>query len=214
MALIRVAGDCHGGREGIAMPGSHWPLVLGAAIVGLLLGAAAMVGADAVDRYTSTDRFCTSCHAMATLASDPHFRQSAHIGNPQGAGVRCVDCHIVANNLASETWAHATSGLRDVAATFTHDYDDPQIWEKRRVALAHEVRDEMRRDDSAACRTCHTAGSIHPASEAGRAAHALLAERQITCIDCHYNLVHAPVPPLESFLRSAGFGKARNKPGH
>ena len=34
-----------------------------------------------------------------------------------------------------------------------------------------------------------------PKSQRGQAAHALLREGRMTCIDCHFNLVHAPVPP-------------------
>jgi len=81
--------------------------------------------------------------------------------------------------------------------------------EPRRIALAHEVRDEMRRADSVTCRGCHTESAIRPASERGRAAHALLADRRMTCVDCHFNLAHAPVPPSPDFLRGSGLGIPR-----
>ena len=98
------------------------------------------------------------------------------------------------------------SGVRDVWAEFTNNFSDSNIWDVRRVALAHEVRDLMRRQDSITCRSCHAAADIRPASERGRAAHALLREGRMTCIDCHFNLVHAPVPPTMEFIRGSGLG--------
>jgi nitrate/TMAO reductase-like tetraheme cytochrome c subunit len=95
------------------------------------------------------------------------------------------------------------SGIRDVVAEGINNFADPEVWEKRRTELAHYVRDEMRRNDSVTCRACHIAASIQPASQRGRAAHALVAEGRGTCIDCHFNLVHAPVPPNGEFLRGS-----------
>jgi trimethylamine-N-oxide reductase cytochrome c-type subunit TorC len=83
--------------------------------------------------------------------------------------------------------------LRDVVAEYTHNYNDPGLWNKRRVELAAEVRDQMHRNDSATCRKCHDAAAIRPASEAGRASHATLKQGQATSIDCHANIVHAAV---------------------
>ena len=131
---------------------------------------------------------------------------SAHRNNAQGVKVHCADCHLPATNLVAETYMHATSGFRDILASWTHDYSNPATWEKRRVELAREVRLDMRRNDSIACRSCHTAASVEPASESGQAAHALMRTGAVTCIDCHFNLVHAPVPPSLSFIRSSGLG--------
>lgn len=176
------------------------------AISGLLIGAGLILGSIAINRFTSTDAFCTSCHAMATLALDPHYLQSAHQANSAGVRVGCGDCHIPHGSWFAETYAHAADGIRDEIAELTHNYDDPGVWEPRRIALADVVRDQMRRDDSATCRDCHDPATIKPKSEAGRAAHALLAQSRLTCIDCHINLVHAPVPPSMNFIRGSGLG--------
>jgi nitrate/TMAO reductase-like tetraheme cytochrome c subunit len=179
-------------------------LVLVLLVAGGFAGAGAMIASVEVNRATSTDAFCTSCHSMAHLASDPHFLQSAHRSNAEGVMPSCGDCHIPKTNWFVETYAHVTSGLRDVVAEYTHNYDDPTVWEARRIALAHEVRMLMREQDSVTCRGCHDAGTIRPASERGRAAHALMREGRMTCIDCHFNLVHAPVPPTLEFIRGSG----------
>ena len=176
---------------------------------GGVLGAGAVIASVEVNRATSTDAFCTSCHSMQQLAADSHFAQSVHRANAQGVRVTCAECHIPRDNWFVETWTHVRSGVRDVIAEKTHDFADPKTWESRRVTLAHEVRETMRGQDSATCRSCHDAAAITPASEAGRAAHLLVREGRMTCIDCHINLVHAPVPPSRYFLRGSGLGQAK-----
>ena len=186
------------------MTGRRWLFMGVLAAAGLLIGAGAIIASVAVNRYTSTDAFCTSCHTMATLAADPHYLNSAHRANAEGVHASCGDCHIPQTSWFAETYAHAVDGITDVVAEFTHDYSNPALWNARRVQLAHIVRQEMRRDDSVTCRHCHDADAIKPASEQGRAAHALLRQGRLTCIDCHFNLVHAPVPPTMAFIRSSG----------
>lgn len=176
------------------------------AIAGLVIGASLILGSVATNRYTSSDAFCTSCHAMATLATDPHYLQAAHQANGEGVRAGCGDCHIPHTNWLAETYAHAVDGMRDELAELTHNYNDPAIWEPRRIALAEVVREQMRLDDSVTCRNCHNPAAIKPTSEAGKAAHALLGNSRLTCIDCHFNLVHAPVPPSISFIRRSGLG--------
>ena len=175
-------------------------------VIGGVLGAAAILVSLEVNRATSTDKFCSSCHSMTFVANDPHFTASAHRAN--GAGVRpsCGDCHIPKTNWFVETWHHIASGTRDVIAENTHNYDDPVVWARRRIALAHEVRNTMREQDSVTCRGCHDVQAIAPRSERGRAAHSLAREGRMTCIDCHFNLVHAPVPPTIEFIRGSGIG--------
>lgn len=183
----------------------------GAAVIALggLLGAAVIIVSVEVNRATSTDAFCSSCHSMSQLAADPVFAKSAHRSNTAGVQPSCGDCHIPRTNWFIETYTHVASGVRDVIAEYTSNVSDPAVWEKRRIELAHYVRDEMRANDSVTCRGCHASAAIQPASERGRAAHALLAERRLTCIDCHFNLVHAPVPPSSDFLRGSGLRTQR-----
>ena len=69
------------------------------------------------------------------------------------------------------------------------------LWAARRIGLAQEVQAVMRAQDSITCRSCHDANAIHPTSEAGRQAHALLSQGGVTCVDCHTNIVHPPAQP-------------------
>jgi nitrate/TMAO reductase-like tetraheme cytochrome c subunit len=187
----------------------RWIAIIGLIALGGLIGAAATIASVEVNRATSGDAFCTACHSMGHLAADPFFAKSAHRSNTAGVQPSCGDCHIPKSNWFIETYTHVASGIRDVVAEHTNNFTDPAVWEKRRIELAHYVRDEMRRNDSVTCRGCHALAAIHPGSERGRAAHALLSERQLTCIDCHFNLVHAPVPPSSDFLRGSGIKTPR-----
>ena len=184
---------------------TRWLSVLGLFVVGGLAGAAAIVAGVEINRHTSTEAFCTSCHSMAGLATDPHYLASAHRSNAEGIRPSCGDCHIPRTNWFVETYTHVASGVRDVWAEFTNNFSDSNIWDVRRVALAHEVRDLMRKQDSITCRSLG-ARAAHAPHVRGRAAHALLREGRMTCIDCHFNLVHAPVPPTMEFIRGSGLG--------
>jgi nitrate/TMAO reductase-like tetraheme cytochrome c subunit len=188
------------------MPRSRWLLLIALLVAGGVLGAGAMLVSLEVNKATSTDEFCTSCHSMKFVGNDAHFIASAHRGNSEGVIATCADCHIPKTNWFVETYTHVTSGVRDVVAETTHIYSDPSVWETRRVALAHEVRGLMRKQDSVTCRSCHDAKAISPKSARGQAAHAVLREGRMTCIDCHFNLVHAPVPPTMEFIRGSALG--------
>lgn len=198
------------GLDGEMPIARRWSLsIVALLIIGGVLGAGAMIASFEVNRATSTDAFCTSCHSMKFVGNDPQFVASAHQNGAAGVRPSCGDCHIPKTNWFVETYAHATAGVRDAIAEFSHDFSDPKIWEARRIALAHEVRDTMRAQDSVTCRGCHDAKTIAPKSQRGQAAHALLREGRMTCIDCHFNLVHAPVPPTIEFIRGSGIGTAQ-----
>jgi nitrate/TMAO reductase-like tetraheme cytochrome c subunit len=188
------------------MARSRWLLILVVLVIGGLAGAGALIASLEVNRATSTDAFCTSCHSMTFVGNDPHFLNSAHRTNNEAVRPSCGDCHIPKTNWFVETWAHVSSGTHDVIAEYSHNFSDPKIWEARRVELAHHVRTEMRAQDSVTCRSCHDASAIRPKSQRGQAAHALMREGRMTCIDCHFNLVHAPVPPTIEFIRGSGIG--------
>jgi nitrate/TMAO reductase-like tetraheme cytochrome c subunit len=170
----------------------RWIAVLALLMVGALTGAAAIIASTEINRYTSTDAFCTSCHTMASIADDPQYKRSAHRMNAAGVLAGCSDCHIPTSNWFVETYTHVAHGIADLIAEKTHNFGDPAVWNARRVELANRARDAMRRDGGAACRKCHEVAAIRPVSGAGRAVHAAPAQGGLICIDCHANLVHAP----------------------
>ena len=172
------------------MRSKRWLSIIGILAGGAIVGAASIIVVDEVTRATSTDAFCTSCHSMAAVAADSV--QSSHQGNPAGVRAGCADCHIVRGNWFAENYHIAAAALRDNIAEYTRDYGDAAVWIRRRAELADKVRADMRGQDAVTCRRCHFAAAIRPASDAGRAAHAMLQQGGATCIDCHSNLAHAP----------------------
>jgi nitrate/TMAO reductase-like tetraheme cytochrome c subunit len=173
---------------------SLWLLIV-LLIVGAVVGAGGIIASIAFNRYTSTDAFCTSCHSMTFQSDDPYFQRSAHRSNNEGVRPSCGDCHIPRTNWFVETHTHVSSGLRDVYAEYTKNFSDPKLWAARRIELAQEVQADMRAQDSVTCRSCHDANAIKPTSEDGQKSHALLRQGEVTCVDCHANLVHPAASP-------------------
>ena len=169
-------------------------------LLGVGLGILLVLGAQGAYRYTSSDNFCsTACHSMqAYVASDPHFVNSQHRNTPTGIQVGCSDCHVPPSfpaNLVYKT----KSGIRDIYQELTNDFSDPGTWESRRENLAHEVRNWYIGNDSAPCRSCHTPEKLNPEREAGQRQHELAVRDGVSCIGCHFNLVHRPVKPSKKF---------------
>jgi nitrate/TMAO reductase-like tetraheme cytochrome c subunit len=174
--------------------------VLLAAVIGLVAGVIGVLGAEQMDHYTNTDKFCTSCHLTGEyIAKSQTFLTSSHQTRASGVRPGCADCHIP-KGLVAATWTHIVKGAQDLYGQIRYDYEDPAVWQARRADLAYAVRDWMLANDSATCRSCHEEASIKPARTRGQKQHAEAREKGMTCIACHYNLVHDEVEPRESFL--------------
>jgi trimethylamine-N-oxide reductase (cytochrome c), cytochrome c-type subunit TorY len=184
------------------MPSFQRSTVL-ALVVGVVVGAAGILISLEVNRATSTDALCTSCHSMAQLASDPLYLSAPHQANSAGVRPTCADCHIPRTNWFVETYTHVRSGIADMIAESTHNLSDPKIWEVRRVELVPLVRAKMHAQDSVTCRSCHDAAAIRPKSEPGRASHALLRQGTATCVDCHSN-IHVRLLPSSPSVSGDG----------
>lgn len=173
-------------------------------VVGGIAGLVAALAAEQIDHLTSTDKFCTSCHSMQTYIADAKvYKSSAHQTTTSGVRPKCADCHIP-KGLVSATYTHIVNGAGDLWGQARFDYEDPKVWEAEKTRLAHAVRDWMRDNDSVTCRSCHEEASIKPQRKRGKRQHEEARKSGMTCIDCHYNLVHDEVPARESFLNSAG----------
>ena len=179
--------------------------VLFAVVVGIALGALGALGAERAHHLASSDAFCgNACHSMkAYVTSAPAYVTSAHQTSWSGVHAGCADCHIPEGLIAS-TWAHIKGGVKDGYAEWTTDFSKPEAWEARKAELAYRVRDWLVETDSATCRRCHSKEeAIDPGFRRGQREHRLARREGVTCIVCHYNLVHEPVEPREEFVRLA-----------
>jgi nitrate/TMAO reductase-like tetraheme cytochrome c subunit len=176
-------------------------------LVGFVVGVLVVLGAERMDVATSSDAFCgTSCHSMqAHVVSDEAYQSSAHRTAASGVRAGCADCHIPAG-LVPATWTHVTAGIKDMWSEMTNDFENKEVWDAKRPELAYGVRDWLLRTDSGTCRKCHDEAQIEPGRKSGQREHAKALEQGITCIACHYNLVHEEVKPRDSFLEKSMAG--------
>jgi nitrate/TMAO reductase-like tetraheme cytochrome c subunit len=171
-------------------------------VIGAVAGVIVALIAEKVDHLTSTEEFCTSCHAMQSyIASSETYKTSTHQTTSSGVRPGCADCHIP-SGLVYATYTHMVNGASDLWGEISHDYDNPATWEAEKGRLAYAARDWFRDNDSVTCRECHEEASIKPQRKRGQTQHAEARESGTTCIECHYNLVHEEIEPRESFLQS------------
>jgi cytochrome c-type protein NapC len=170
-------------------------------IIGLLLGIVLMLATEQFDRLTTSDAFCaTSCHSMQTYVADEQtYKTSVHRTTTSGVQAGCADCH-VPKGLIAASWSHLIDGSRDLFAELGNDYKKPELWQARRDELAWQVRDKMLADNSRNCRSCHKEKIIQTQRLRAQRQHELALREKVTCIGCHFNLVHAEVKPRKSFL--------------
>lgn len=169
-----------------------------AALVGIGVGVVVGVPvADGVDRYFSSNEFCANtCHVMkATVAAE--LAESAHGTTRTGVVPQCRDCH-VSESLAGAYVDHI-KGMRELYSNVILGIDTVEEFEAVRAEAADRVRLHMFANDSKQCRTCHVMESIKPEKPRGQKQHAEAIEKKITCIVCHYDLVHKEVPPSPEF---------------
>ncbi len=169
-----------------------------AALAGIAIGV--LVGipvADGVDRYFSSNDFCAnSCHVMtATVAKE--FDASGHGTTRTGVVAQCRDCHISEN--LTGAWIDHVKGTQELYATVIKGIDTVEEFEAIRTELANRVRLRMVTNDSKNCRSCHVMAAIKPEKKRGQRQHAEAVEEGITCIVCHYDLVHKETPLSEEF---------------
>lgn len=168
------------------------------ALVGIAVGVGVGVPvADGVDRYFSSKEFCAeTCHVMTdTVAAE--FEESVHGTTKTGVVPACSDCH-VSEDLLGAYIDHA-KGMRELYANIVLGIDTAEEFEEVRFEAANRVRMKLVNNDSENCRTCHVMEKIKPERTRGQRQHAEAQEKDITCIICHYDLVHKETPLSEEF---------------
>lgn len=169
-----------------------------AALAGIAVGV--VVGApvaDSVDRYFSSNAFCAeTCHVMkATVAAE--LAESTHGTTKSGVVPSCANCHVSEDLFGA--YVDHVKGLRELFANIVLGIDTVEAFEKERFGAANRVRMHLAKNDSKTCRTCHVMDKIKPERPRGQRQHAEAREKNITCIVCHYDLVHKETPLSEEF---------------
>ena len=138
---------------------------------------------------TSTESFCISCHEMRVYAH-AEYKNSGHDFNRTGKRVTCPDCH-VPNDFFPKLWRKIRAS-QELYHHLTGKLDTPEKYEQQRYQMALNVWREMKANDSRNCRDCHDSAQMNPQmqSEDARDSHLSAVEEGLTCIDCHYAIVH------------------------
>lgn len=159
----------------------------------LLIAIAATGGAM---HYTSSTRFCLSCHSMQIPYQE--YQGSVHFSNSKGIRAECADCHI-----SSDPIDYLLTKIRSTKDIY-HEFvskkiDSEEKYEQHRQAMAETVWAQLKQSDSATCRSCHDleAMELFDQSKFAQQMHEQASITGETCIDCHKGVAH--IPPTPSF---------------
>ena len=134
--------------------------------------------------------FCTSCHEMDTAYQE--YTQSVHYKNAVGIRAICADCH-VPKAFFPRVFRHMKASL-EVWGHIRGEISTPAKFEAERQQLAQAVWDDLKADNSAECRSCHSysamALELQGHSAAKKHTEEYIAQSGMTCIDCHQGVAH------------------------
>jgi cytochrome c-type protein NapC len=171
-------------------PSAKWS-VFALLLVGLVAGAVGVVGTQVAVAVTGTNEFCgNACHSHTKFVY-PEYKASVHGSNRTGVQASCSDCHIP-HSYPAKLLYKAQAGIRDGIAEMQGVISTQEKFEAKRWEMANHVWEEMRANNSANCRTCHTpeAMSAEKQSEDAVKQHKKFASGKATCIDCHTGMAH------------------------
>ncbi|MBC8209843.1 MAG: NapC/NirT family cytochrome c [Gammaproteobacteria bacterium] len=158
---------------------------------GILLGILLWGGLHTVVEQTNSLQFCISCHEMEQTVYQ-EYKESIHYKNASGVRAICSDCHV------PREWGPKM--LRKIRASnelyhkLMGTIDTPEKFEAKRLQLAENVWNSMRKTDSRECRNCHAYEAMDFHKQRQRSAEkmqqAIEKGSKETCIDCHQGIAH------------------------
>ena len=161
---------------------------------GLVIGVVGQVGFDTTLHATSTNEFCSGCHANDAAKE---WRESVHYSNRAGFIAGCSDCHLPRELVPK--MVRKTKAVKEVWGRLIGIIDTPEKYEAHRQAMAESEWSRMRDNGAQECRNCHHPDSMSDKDKSyvGGMHKSALAGGQI-CIDCHKGVAHrapgAPAP--------------------
>ncbi|WP_419722247.1 NapC/NirT family cytochrome c [Serratia fonticola] len=160
-------------------------------VFGAIVGAVIVLAAQWSLQKTSSTEFCLSCHTMQ--APYEEYTGSVHFQNQKGIRAECADCHIPPSGLDYLLTKLVAS--KDIYHQFiSKKIETPEQYEDHRLAMAQTVWDQLKANDSATCRSCHSmdAMMLDAQSADAKKMHEMGIKEQQTCIDCHKGVAHFP----------------------
>ncbi|OEF30215.1 NapC/NirT family cytochrome c [Vibrio rumoiensis] len=169
------------------------------AIIGVVIGWITFGGTQVVLHATSTTEFCVSCHTMEKPFKE--YQGSVHFSNDKGIRAECADCHIPTHSTFAYLWTKIRAS-KDIYHEFvTGKIDTEEKYEAHRLEMAETVWSQLKANDSATCRSCHSfdAMEVFDQPKGAREMHLSAQKDGQTCIDCHKGVAHmAPQQKLDT----------------
>jgi nitrate/TMAO reductase-like tetraheme cytochrome c subunit len=175
--------------RGLRSPSARWS-VGALVLIGLVIGAAGVIGTQVMVAVTGTNEFCGgACHSMQWVANE--YRQSVHYLNESAVQAGCHDCHIP-HEYPELLWYKAKAGIKDVIGEMRGVISTEEKFNKERARMANLVWEEFKANNSANCRVCHvfTAEVIAKQKDFVQPMHQQVLAGAATCIDCHKGIAH------------------------
>ncbi|MFA9388331.1 MAG: SUMF1/EgtB/PvdO family nonheme iron enzyme [Prolixibacteraceae bacterium] len=161
-------------------------IVLFLIFFGVLFSGIVVNSFNAVNKATSSNDYCMSCHVHTE--TDRLWKFSTHYNNNNGNVVNCIDCHLPPKEkgLVNYTLAKAKHGIKDIYGYYTKDSADFQ-WHLRShpdIAVRYVYDD--------GCIKCHQNLFPSTLNSAGCEAHLFYEANAETksCISCHISVGH------------------------
>ncbi len=152
-------------------------------IAGFIIALVVLKSGKAVVKYTSTDKYCVSCHIHPV--ADQSWRLSSHYNNPSGHIVHCTECHLPPEGHGYLP-AKAKHGFKDVYGYLFKDSSEINWAEKKLLENAKGFVYEK------SCLECHQ--NLFPVTLSVNGGNAHLfyttSSDPLNCINCHLNVGH------------------------
>jgi formylglycine-generating enzyme required for sulfatase activity len=152
-------------------------------VLGFFLGIVVLLSGRKVVHYTSTDKYCQSCHIHPM--ADQSWLLSTHYNNPSGNIVHCAECHLPPEG-KGYLLAKAKHGAVDIYGYLFKDSAELNWEEKRLLENAKKYVYET------SCLKCHQ--NLFPVTLSVNGGNAHLfyttSKDPLNCINCHLNVGH------------------------
>ena len=186
--------EANGDRRGWRRKALFGVPIIGAAVL-FVAGVVFWGGFNTAMEATNTLEFCISCHEMENTVYQ-EYKTTIHYHNRTGVRATCSDCHV------PDPWVHKfirkIEASRELWGKLVGTIDTKEKFEAKRLQLARNVWNAMKKTDSRECRNCHKLESMAPEFQRPRARkqHQNAFETGQTCIDCHKGIAHKNIRDL------------------
>jgi formylglycine-generating enzyme len=173
-------------------------------VVGIFIGIILLKSGKAVVSYTSSDKYCISCHIHPQ--ADQSWKLSTHFNNHSGNIVHCTECHLPPEG-HGYLFAKAKHGLKDAYGFYFRDSAKINWQEKKLLENSKRFVYEK------SCIECHQ--NLFPVTLSVNGGNAHLfytrSKESLTCLNCHLNVGHYDRNAIHAHDTSFGITVSANQ---